>query len=156
MYCMVCILFLQATAAVDVETDAVIQQTIRTEFAHATCLTVAHRYLLVECTVDCGFQVAQLAAFLTQSSHCLHNNRLQCLHMTRNFLPQTKHDHGQRHGAGDGRWNGSRVRYTRQPAGRRALHVPRPRHQLGELAVKIMWEHHTARWVQFYKERKVC
>ncbi len=28
----------------DLETDAAIQKAIRTEFADATCLTVAHRY----------------------------------------------------------------------------------------------------------------
>jgi ABC-type multidrug transport system fused ATPase/permease subunit len=33
----------EATAAVDAETDAAIQRVMHTEFAGATCLTIAHR-----------------------------------------------------------------------------------------------------------------
>ena len=54
----------EATAAVDLETDDLIQATIRREFAGCTVLTIAHRLnTIIDSTRIAVFQEGKLAEF---------------------------------------------------------------------------------------------
>jgi ATP-binding cassette subfamily C (CFTR/MRP) protein 1 len=59
----------EATAAVDVETDKLIQRTIKSEFAGATCLTIAHRLnTVLDCERVLVMHEGRVAEFDTPSN----------------------------------------------------------------------------------------
>ena len=67
----------EATAAIDIETDASIQQTIRTDFVHATCLTIAHRlYTILDCDKILVMDNGQVAEYDTPSNLLSRSNSM--------------------------------------------------------------------------------